>query len=718
MKQVINRRGKVSVSEFPRPVCGRGEVIVGLTHSLISSGTESMTLKVTGQNLVSRAKERPDLVRKVVARAKEQGLGAAIEAVKSKLNEPKPMGYSATGLVLEVGSEVTRFAPGDRASCAGASAGHAEIVAVPENLVVAVPQEVSSVQGCFATLGSIALQGVRRARVEVGDNVLVLGLGLVGQLAAQFAKLAGGHVIGFDLEKDRAGLALELGADAAFSPPDRPLNEAAAEFTGGRGVDVVIVAAGTQSSEPINQAIALARERGRVAIVGMIGLDIEYMPYYEKELDVFISRSYGPGRYDKNYEERGQDYPASFVRWTENRNMEEVLRLIAGGRINVDRLISKVTPLDSAEQAYAALDDDRLRPLSIVLEYPDVAQREDPNPEITAHPPRRDTRTTTSVAVIGCGGFCKKERLPYFKKSTAFEFASFISGTAATVHGLAQQYGVRHCGTDYREVLAMEDVQLLVVATPNSLHGPIAIDAARAGAGKDILVEKPMAVDSDELEAVYEAVRESAIRYACAFNRRYAPASERLKDFVDARKDPAMITYRCNAGLIPRGHMMHPPEEGGGLIVGEACHFFDYCLWLTGARALSVSAAMLSYDGDRFVATDNMAAVVKFDDGSVASIIYSTMGSVQLSKERVEVFSGGACAVLDDFSSLTFHSAKMNNWAGRQDKGHKTLVKTIGEALCQGKEMPIGLEASYRAHALTFKALESMRTGQTVALPE
>ena len=350
MKQVINRKGTVSIREVPAPQCGPGDVQIALTHSLISSGTETHTLRVTGQNLASRAKERPDLVKKVVDRAKSQGIRAAYEAVKDKVNEPKAMGYSATGVVTEVGAQVTGFAPGDRVACGGSTASHGEVVSVPSNLVVHVPANVDPPDASFTVLGSIAMQGIRRAKPEFGDVFVILGLGLVGQLCVQFAKIAGVRVIGFDLEPDRVALAKELGADEAWNLSDVDAIERVSNITHGVGADAVVVTAATQSSEPINTAVEMARERGRISIVGIIGLDMQHTPFYMKELDVYMSRSYGPGRYDPVYEERGIDYPISYVRWTENRNMAEVLRLMDAGTLRVKPLTSSVFTIDEAER--------------------------------------------------------------------------------------------------------------------------------------------------------------------------------------------------------------------------------------------------------------------------------------------------------------------------------------------------------------------------------
>ncbi|MDZ4859817.1 MAG: bi-domain-containing oxidoreductase [Candidatus Hydrogenedentes bacterium] len=713
MKQVINIKGAISVAEVPEPACGAGEVKIAVTHSLISSGTETYTIAQTGQNLLARAKDRPDLVKKVWDRVKTQGVSAAISAVQEKVNEPKPMGYSAAGIVVEVGNEVTRFAPGDRVACGGSSASHAEIACVPENLVVRAPDSVEPQHACFATLGAIALQGARRAQIELGDNVVVLGLGLVGQLAIQFAKAAGARVLGFDLAQDRADLTKELGADEAHASGAVNSLERVLEFTGGVGADAVIVAAATKSSQPVNDAIAMARMRGRISILGIVGLELEYHAFYAKELDVFMSRSYGPGRYDVNYEGRGLDYPISHVRWTENRNMGAVLRMIADGRLDVAPLISEVVPIGDAERAYAQLQSGETRPLGIVLEYPTPTKRKVPPPSAPTAP-RRGARNVTRIAVIGCGGFAKKERLPYLHKMPGFEIGMLISRSGPKVKQLAEHYGVVNYGTEYEEALNRSDIDLVLIATPNSLHAPIALAAAKSG--KDVIVEKPMAVNRRELDDLYAALQQHPVRFACAFNRRFAPASIGLKQFADACAGPKSVVYRCNAGLLPPGHFMHPPEEGGGLVVGEACHFYDYCAWLIGSVAVNVASASVSYEGQQFVGTDNISSVVRFADGSTATVIYTTMGNAKLPKERVEMYAGGACAVVDDYTSLQFYGASGKAWNGAQDKGHRAMLSAIVDAFRADSDLPIGLDASYTSHVLTFAALESARTGAVVSL--
>lgn len=706
MKQVINTKGVITVEEVPAPACGPGDVKIGVTHSLISSGTETYTLAVTGQNLLSRAKDRPDLVKKVWERVKSQGVSAAIAAVQEKVNEPKSMGYSAAGVVLEVGAEVTKFAPGDRVACGGSTAAHAEVVAVPENLVVRVPEGVETRHACFATIGAIAMQGVRRAHIELADNVVILGLGLVGQLAAQLAKVAGARVLGFDLAHDRVELAVKMGADAAY-----PLNSDALahvlDFTDGVGADAVIVAAATKSSQPVNDAIAMARSRGRISILGIVGLELDYHAFYAKELDVYMSRSYGPGRYDVNYEGRGLDYPISYVRWTENRNMGAVLELLAAGRLDVTPLISRVAPIHEAEKAYAELTAGEVRPLGIVLEYPQPSTAKTaPVPAVKTM--RRGPRQVINAAVIGCGGFAKKERLPYLHKLPDFRLKMLVSRSGPKVRQLAEQYGVPRYGTEYEEALADPEIDLVIIAAPNSLHGPITMAAARAG--KDVLVEKPLAVNAEEMNRIAEVLQEHSVRVMCGFNRRFAAASVGLKRFVDGRKEPKSVLYRCNVGLVPPGHFMHPPEEGG-LVVGEACHFFDYCTWLIGADPVSVASASISYDGAHFVGSDNISSVVRYADGSTATVVYTTMGSVQLPKERIEVYCGGACAVLDDFTALRFFGASDKPWSGTQDKGHRAMLTAVGEALRADREMPIGFDASCLSHMLTFRAQEAARTG-------
>ncbi|MEK7794837.1 MAG: zinc-binding alcohol dehydrogenase, partial [Candidatus Hydrogenedentota bacterium] len=417
MKQVLNRRGTIVVEEVPEPQCGRGQVKIALTHSLISAGTELRSLELQGQGLATRARNRPDLVKKILERARSQGVQAAYRAVREKLDEPKALGYSATGIVREVGFDVTGFGPGDRVSCGGAGAAHAEIVCVPENLVVHVPENVVPEHAAFATVGSIAMQGVRRANPQLGETFVVIGLGLVGQLVVQLCKAAGLHVLATDLAADRVALAKQLGADDAWTPNEADAVGRVMTHTEGLGADGVIIAAGSQSSEPVRLAMDVLRERGRLSIVGVVGLDLPWDPFYVKELDVFMSRSYGPGRYDADYEERGMKYPLSHVRWTETENMAEVLRLIADGRLNVAPLVSEVHPVGDAARAYERLESAEPKPIGVLLSH--NGRLREPV-VVTNRPASRQPRRPAGVAVIGCGGFAKQERLPFLKTDAAF----------------------------------------------------------------------------------------------------------------------------------------------------------------------------------------------------------------------------------------------------------------------------------------------------------
>lgn len=712
MKQVINRRGSIVVEDVPPPACGPGDVLIALTHSLISSGTELKSVAIAGQGLTTRARERPDLVKKVIGRAREQGISAAYRAVRDKLDEPKPLGYSAAGVVLETGREITRFSPGDRVACGGADACHSSIVSVGENLVVRIPQGVSSAHAAFATVGSIAVQGVRRVAPEFGEVAVVMGLGLIGQICVQVAKAAGLQVIGFDLDSVRVALARQLGADAAHVLGDPDPVEAVAQFTGGAGADLAIVAAATEASDPINQAMHLLRERGRISIVGVTGLNLARGSFYNKELDVFMSRSYGPGRYDRDYEVRGLDYPIGFVRWTENRNMAEVLRLIHDERLRVEPLISRMYRIDDAPAAYAALKDPESKPLGVLLEYGECAPAKT-EPRVPARP-ARGTRKQATVAVVGCGNFARLERLPYLRSMPKFRIGMLVGHTGAKVNQLAEQFGGAPCSTDYQDALKDPAIDLVLIATPHRLHAQIIVDAAAAG--KDMLVEKPMAVNPDELDEVYRAVSESGVRFSVGFNRRFAPASTRLQEWLKDRREPVSIVYRANVGLVPPDTPMHAPEEGGGRIVGEACHFFDYCAWLAGAPAISVAASTVSYSGDRFSGGDNLSSIVKFADGSTATIVYCTMGHGGLSKERIEVFCGGVAALVDDFKALAVHGRRTGAWEGRQDKGHRGYMAAVAEAMTTGAPLPIGLDESHASHRLTFAAMEAARTGRVITL--
>ncbi|MGH9847323.1 MAG: bi-domain-containing oxidoreductase, partial [Blastocatellia bacterium] len=643
MKQVTQnfRTGVLKVEDVPETICKSGGILVSNVASLISAGTEKMVVDFARKSLVGKAQERPDLVRQVMNKLKRDGLMNTINTVRARLDAPLALGYSCAGVVREVGRGAEEFAAGDRVACAGMNyASHAETIFVPKNLAVRIPAGVSFDDAAFVTLGAIALQGVRTAEVKLGDAVAVIGLGLLGQLTAQILKAAGCRVIGIDLDASKIELATSFGAAAAVRRGD-DVETAVRRFTDGHGADAVIVAAAAGTNDPIELAGAIARDRAIVSMVGAVRMDVPRKVYYEKELQLRLSRSYGPGRYDASYEEQGIDYPIGYVRWTERRNMQEFLRLLSTGAVKLAPLITHRFPIEQAETAYEIVTGKRSEPyLGILLQYSPEQSRAGQSKIVTL----RDKRGAGEVrlGVIGAGNFARSVLLPRLAKNAQVSLAGIATAMGRNAKAVGEQYGFGFCTTDYRELLARDEINTIVIATRHDTHARFAAEALRAG--KTVFVEKPLAINEESLDEVAEAVAKSNGRVMVGFNRRFSSLSAAMKQHFNGA-GPLAITYRINAGEVPRESWIQN-EEGGGRIVGEVCHFVDYLQFLTDADPVEVFA----YAGAAGV--DTLSIVVKLGDGSVGNINYFATGDRSFPKERIEVYGGGRIAVLDDFRML------------------------------------------------------------------
>ncbi len=718
MRQVcVNERLQVVVAEVPDPTVSPGYALVQNAYSLISSGTELGT----AQRQRSAGRRRVDLVRRFYGSVQREGLATTLARVKKRLQQPntalRGRGYSCAGIVIQVGDGIEDLRKGDLVACGGADAAHAELVSVPRNLIARVPPGVTSRDACFTTLGAIAMQGVRRAQVSFGETVVVTGMGLVGQLVSQLLRVAGCRVIAIDLLDERLKLAKELGATHTLNSLSEDPVETAYRIAGDHGVDAVILCAATASSVPVNQAFAMCRERGRVVIVGDVGMGLERTHFYEKELDLLISRSYGPGRYDAEYEELGLDYPVGYVRWTENRNMEEFLRLVASGQVKVAPLVSKEYVIHEAAQAYADLTEKPRQTLAAVLKYSDQPHASTAAPSVHLPSRAQDTKTgALRVAAIGAGSFARANHLPNLQRFPDCQLVAVANATATTARQVASQFGAKYCTTDYREVLADPDVDAVVVATPHDLHAPIAI--AAAAAGKHVFVEKPMAMTEAEGQEVCKAVADAGVLLAVGFNRRFAPLIVRLKDLLNSNPFPKTITYRINAGWLPPDHWTLDPIKGGGRIVGEGCHFFDLAYFLVGTEPVRIAASQMRPLDVNPRDTANMSINMEFADGSVANIVYTVVGHTGLPKERIEVFSGGKAYVLDDFTTLTAYGVKgaPDAWRVPADKGVNALMRHFCDAALGKEELQVTAKDGLRATVCAVKAMESARTALMVNL--
>lgn len=679
MKQVLIKSGDVFVEEVPPPAVPRAGALVRVHSSLISSGTESGNVSTGGTGaLLLKSAQNPLNVEKVKRKIASVGVRSTLDLIRNKLFEFQMPGYSTSGIVVACGEDLHGYRVGDRVACAGIGhAAHAEYNAVPQQLLTSVPDGVSQEEAAFVSLGAIALQGVRQAAPTLGETVVVLGLGLLGQLTAQIARAAGCHVIGCDPIEAKRTLAMQLGAEEVCAP--EVLADTVALLTGGHGADAVIVCAASKSSAVTRQACDLCRQKGRVVVVGAVGLDLEREPLYLKEIDFRLSCSYGPGRYHANYEEHGLDYPIGYVRWTEGRNMAEFLRLIALGRVQVKPLISLSRPVDEAAAAYAAILSPAPDTISALITYPGL--------EAAVAPPTRTLvlRGTAKgsgvlgVAVIGAGNFATAQHLPNLKAIAGCRIEAVVARTGSKARQAADKFGARACSTDYREVLAMPEVQAVVIATRHDSHHEIALAAAQAG--KHVFVEKPLALAVADAEAVVAAADAAGVLLSVGFNRRCSTHARALRDALQRNAAPKMLLYRCNAGALPVGHWAADPHEGGGRILGEAVHFFDLCAWLIGETPSNVQAERIGLDAPGAPAEDNLSVLLRFPGGSTATVIYTTLGNTALGKERIETFAGGGAAVLEDFRTLQFHGMPgANTKTSTEDKGQRALLENFVRA--------------------------------------
>ena len=694
--------------EVPVPALQRGRLLVRTAASLISSGTERMVVESGGKGLVQEARERPDLVRAVMGKARREGLLNTFSAVRDKLAASTALGYSASGIVIGVGEDITEFRVGDRVACAGVGfASHAEAISVPKNLCVQLLPEVDFEAGAFGTLGAIALQGVRLAEPTLGESVVVIGLGLVGQLTVQLLKANGCRVFGIDLDPARVDLALQLGADEAQVSGD-DLKTAVMKWTRGHGADAVLITAATDSNQPVELAGEVSRLKGRVVIVGMTGMEIPRQTFFTRELSLKISMSYGPGRYDPEYEERGHDYPFAYVRWTENRNIEAFLDLVAAKRIEVGSLITHRFAIDEAARAYELIAGETQQPyLGVVLSY-DTERELARNVQLTERTASK--QDAVRVGLIGAGSYVTAILLPQFKEQRAdFRVVTTASGVSANNAG--KKFGFARATSSADEVINDPEVNLVVIGTQHDLHAPLAQQSLEAN--RDVFVEKPLALNEDQLNAVLRSAQNSSGRLIVGFNRRFSPLARKAKEFFAARSAPLSILYRVNAGRIPRDHWAHDLEKGGGRIIGEVCHFVDFMQFLIGAAPISVFAEAVSGNNAAAVNEDSVFITLRFADGSNGSIAYLAEGDASLSKERVEIFGEGKTFVLDDFRRATLHSKGKEEQVTlrSQDKGQSDQVKAVCAMVLSGGPSPIALDELAATTRATFRIRDSLRSG-------
>jgi predicted dehydrogenase len=708
VKQIAQRPkdGVISVVDVPAPALSSGWVLVANRASLISLGTERTKVETGEKNLLKKARARPDLVRKVVERALSEGIRSTLDVTLDRLAALTPIGYSAAGCVLEVGEGVEDLAPEDRVACGGEAAGHAEILAVPKNLIARIPEDVTFEDAAYTTIGAIALHAVRQADAGIGEWVGVVGLGLVGQLVARTALAGGCRVVGIDVDEAAVELARKVGI-TSFGRDDPGLERAVRALTGGLGLDAVLLCASSAAPDPLVLAAQLARDRGRIVVVGATRIDVDRAPMYEKELELRMSRSYGPGRYDREYEDRGRDLPPGYVRWTEQRNMQAFLELVASGAIRPSELTTHRFEIDDAPEAYRLITHatGTERPFGVLLTYEPATEQ--PAAPLAPQQKGRGTRAA-GVALIGPGVFARATLIPALKAEGA-RLVAVASGRGLAAADAAVRLGFERAAASVDEILADDDVGAVVVASRHGTHA--ALTAAALRAGKAVFVEKPLALTPDQLDDIESALALDSVLMV-GFNRRFAPLVERLRAELGA-VDDLVLSMRTNAGSLPNDHWLHDPEDGGGRLLGEGCHFVDLLSHLAASRSISAHAVAVPQPGRPIECSDSFTAHIRYSN-AVASLVYSGGGDPKLPKERLEVFGGGVAAVLDDFRVLGIaRDGKRREWKSSHDKGHRAEINRF-LAAAAGTAEPPRVESYLDSTRLTLALAGSLRSGRPV----
>ncbi len=699
--------GKMEILEVPFPALNAGQVLVRNHYSLISAGTEGKTVKDARLGYLGKARARKDEVKKVIQSARTLGVFETYRLVMNKLDAPSALGYSCAGEIIAVADDVRDFKIGDKVACGGAGAVHAEVVAIPVNLCVKIDETVSLAHAAFTTVGSIAMQGVRQADLRLGENCVVIGLGLVGQLTVQLLNASGIKTVGIDIDKAQCNLAITSGAELSFQRNEEQLEQAILNFTNGYGADAVIITAGTSSNDPIDLAGLLCRRKGRVIIVGAVPTGFSRKNYYNKELELRMSCSYGPGRYDSEYEEKGLDYPQAYVRWTENRNMQAFAELLRLKKINPEKLLTHTFNFQEAKDAYQLIVD-RTEPfVGIVLKYDTAKTISDKVFTKQVSAPISEVK----LGMIGAGSFGQNFLLPALKGKV--NFVGVATARPNNARNVADKYGFKFCTGNADEVISNEKVNTLFIATRHNTHGEYVLKGLKAN--KNVFVEKPLCMSLDELLAIKEAKSKTNAQVMVGFNRRFAPLITKLKASLN-NSIPSAILYRINAGIMPPDHWIHDPEVGGGRIIGEVCHFIDLCSFLCNSPIEHVSAQAMK---DAHHNNDSVAINLGFKNGSIATISYFSNGNKEFAKEYIEVFNGGVIAKIEDFTTLTVYGKNKNITKSNQDKGHKNEVAEFISALSKGKELPISFDEIYNSTFATFAVLDSISiNGQKIVLPE
>lgn len=703
MKQIIQsfKTGDTLLEEVPAPVVSKGHLLIQSTYTLVSLGTERMLVEFGRSNLISKARQQPDKVKEVLNKIKTEGLLPTLEAVFNKLGEPLPLGYCNVGKVIAIGEGVDGFSIGDRVASNGQ---HAEVVSVPMNLVSKVPDNVSDIEATFTVIGSIGLQGIRLVNPTFGETVVVVGLGLIGLITAQLLKANGCRVIGVDFDQSKLDLAKKWNI-ITCNPKQEDVVKFVQGHTGGIGTDAVLITASAKTDEIISQAANMTRKRGRIVLVGVIGLNISRAEFYEKELTFQVSCSYGPGRYDHNYEQQGIDYPLSFVRWTEKRNFEAILHSISSRQLHVNDLVTDIVPLEEYQKIYGKIG--QTGSIASILEYPEKMENLK-NTIVLLE--KRFTGQKGVVGVIGSGNFTKMTMLPMMKESGAhFKYIASKGGVTST--SLAKKFGFTHSTTDYQEILNDTDVDLVMITTRHNLHASMIMEVLKQN--KHVFVEKPLALNKAELFELIEAVNQSKGSITVGFNRRFSPHALKIKQHIGT--GPMNIIATMNAGFIPADVWVQNLKVGGGRIIGESCHFVDLCSYFTGSKVISVCMNAMGINPAEN--TDNASILLKYEDGSNATINYFANGSKTYAKERVEIYSQGRTIVLDNFRKTEAYGFEnFSSLKTSLDKGHKNQFKSVINKIQLGGEPLIPFDSLINTSLASFAAIESLKERKWIDL--
>lgn len=697
MKQIIQsfKTGETILEEVPAPVVRRGCVLIQTTRSLVSLGTERMLVEFGKSNLIQKARQQPDKVKQVLDKIKTDGLMPTLEAVFNKLGEPLPLGYCNVGKVIAVGEGVNDFKIGDRVASNGQ---HAEFVCVPKNLVAHIPDNVSDEEATFTVIGSIGLQGIRLLNPTIGETVVVVGLGLIGLLTAQLLVANGCRVIGTDIDPAKLALAEKWGV-IPFNPMNGDVVKFVEEQTAGIGADGVVITASAKNNDIISQAARMSRKRGRIILVGVIGLNLSRAEFYEKELTFQVSCSYGPGRYDDDYEQRGIDYPLPFVRWTEKRNFETILQAISSRRIDVNEMISEIIPLKDYLKIYGEIGS--VKSIASILKY-------DENNRVPSHTVQIQnvdfSQSQGVLGIIGAGNFTKMTMLPALKNSGAkYKYIASNGGVSGT--SLAQKYNIANSTTDYKEIIKDQEVDLVLITTRHNLHAPMVIESLNAG--KNVFVEKPLALNHEELSQIIEAHQKSNKTITVGYNRRFSPHAEQVKKVVG--NSPMNVIATMNAGFIPSNVWVHDMQVGGGRIIGEACHFIDLITYLTGSKVVSVCMNAMGVNPEEN--TDNASILLRYENGSTGVINYFANGSKAYAKERIEVYSQEKTLVIDNFRVTQGYGVKgFSKLKTSLDKGHKNQFTRLVERTKNGGQALIPFDEIVNTTKASFAAIESLKS--------